>query len=168
MPKLIKDGAVARDDWQLIDEETSLENIPSGKVIVPLKLWQDHCEGLRGRLPDLGVWLHGHEETAALADDLTDLPLVAVNFPVFSDGRGFSAGRLLRERHGFRGELRAIGYFLREQLCYLRRCGFSAFSLDDRYDPEDSLSSLEDFTEFYQAAFDEPLPLFRRRAGATA
>lgn len=165
MQKLIKDGAVVGDEWQLIDsEDASLESLPAGKVIVSLALWLEHKAQLKDRLPELGVWLNGDEDSAQLSEDAQLLPLIAVNFPAFTDGRGFSAGRLLRERHGFTGELRAVGNFLRDQLCYLRRCGFNAFSLDEKYDPEAALASLNDFSEYYQSCVTQPVPLFRRRA----
>ncbi|MCW8193578.1 DUF934 domain-containing protein [Proteobacteria bacterium 005FR1] len=165
MRKLIKDGAVVTDDWQFVDaDHGTVDALPVGKVIVPLALWLENKAELSKHLPKVGVWLNGEEDTAQLHDDVAQLPLIAVNFPVFTDGRGFSAGRLLRERHGFSGELRAVGNFLRDQLCYLRRCGFNAFSLNEKYDPQAALASLGDFSEYYQGAVDEPLPLFRRRA----
>lgn len=165
MRKLIKNGAVVADDWEFVDaDHGSVDALPTGKVIVPLALWRESKAELSKHLPKVGVWLNGEEDTALLRDDIADLPLIAVNFPAFTDGRGFTAGRLLRERHGFTGELRAVGNFLRDQLCYLRRCGFNAFSLDEKYDPEAALASLNDFSEFYQGAVDQPLPLFRRRA----
>lgn len=164
MPKLVKDGQLVQDPWRLIPEaDATPDALPDGKIIVPLALWLDARDTLRQRLPDIGVWLNGDEEVGVLEDDVEHLPLIAVNFPTFTDGRGFSAGRLLRERYSFSGELRAMGYFLRDQLFYLHRCGFSAFSLDDRYNPEEALQAFEDFTEFYQGAVVEPLPLFRRR-----
>ena len=86
-----------------------------------------------------------------------------VNFPVFTDGRGFSYARELRER-GLRGELRAGGHFIRDQLTYLQRCGFNAFQMADEAELEAALASLADFSEHYQASIDQPLPLFRRRA----
>lgn len=165
MRKLISEGTIVNDEWQLIDAEVeSSDELPEGKIIVPLPLWLSHKSQLRDRLPHLGVWLNGDEDTAQLRQDVEELPIIAVNFPAFTDGRGFSAGRLLRERHGFSGELRAVGNFLRDQLCYLRRCGFSAFSLGEKYDAEAALASLHDFSEYYQSAVDQPLPLFRRRA----
>ncbi|MEX1031963.1 MAG: DUF934 domain-containing protein [Cellvibrionaceae bacterium] len=165
MRKLIKDGAVVADPWQLIDnEEATLDDLPAGKIIVPLPLWLAEATHLRARLPDLGVWLNGHDDVAQLSESTAELPLIAINFPLFTDGRGFSAGRLLRERYDFAGELRAVGNFLRDQLCYLRRCGFSAFSLPEKYDPDAALASLNDFTEYYQPSVDQPVPLFRRRA----
>jgi uncharacterized protein (DUF934 family) len=185
MQKLIKDGAVVNDEWLLIgnDADAPAADLPAGedlsgkaltekilagevfaeKVIVPLPLWLANKSQLRECLPNLGVWMNGDDDVAQLAEDVAALPLIAIRFPVFTDGRGFSAGRLLRERHGFTGELRAVGNFLRDQLCYLRRCGFSAFSLNDKYDPDAALSSLNDFSEYYQPAVDQPLPLFRRR-----
>jgi uncharacterized protein (DUF934 family) len=81
------------------------------------------------------------------------------------DGRSFSTARLLRERYGFTGELRAVGNFIRDQLCYLRRCGVNAFAFTrEDMNLEDALKSLGDFSEYYQASVDQPLPLFRRRA----
>ncbi len=94
--------------------------------------------------------------------NLEQIELIVINFPAFTDGRGFSYARHLRER-GYRGELRAGGHFIRDQLTYLRRCGFDAFQMADEPDLEAVLESLSDFTEFYQAADDQPLPLFRRR-----
>jgi len=99
---------------------------------------------------------------APLFEHLRAIPLVAINFPVFTDGRGFSYGRELRER-GFTGELRASGHFIRDQMTYLARCGFDAFQLADESVLDEALASLQDFSEHYQAAIDQPLPLFRRR-----
>ena len=89
--------------------------------------------------------------------------VIAVNFPKFSDGRGYSIARLLRERHGYQGELRAVGDVQRDQLFYLARCGFDAFLLRDGLDAQESLSALQDFSEAYQASVERPEPLFRRR-----
>jgi uncharacterized protein (DUF934 family) len=89
---------------------------------------------------------------------------VEVSFPKFGDGRGFSIGRLLRERYGYRGELRAVGHITRDLLFYLESCGFDAFELRPGEDPHEALASFEDFSEAYQASVARPLPLFRRRA----
>jgi uncharacterized protein (DUF934 family) len=89
---------------------------------------------------------------------------VEVSFPKFGDGRGFSTGRLLRERYGYRGELRAVGHITRDLLFYLESCGFDAFELRPGEDPHEALASFEDFSEAYQASVARPLPLFRRRA----
>jgi len=164
MPKLIKDGAIVDNSWQLLakpqGEETS--DVPAGPVIVPLSVWLEQRDTLSQR-NDIGVWLDSDNAAEELGADAAQLPLVAVNFPVFMDGRGFSLGRLLRERFGFTGELRAIGNFMRDQLFYLKRCGFNAFDCNDDIDQEAALASLGDFSESYQAAADQPVPLFRRR-----
>jgi uncharacterized protein (DUF934 family) len=88
---------------------------------------------------------------------------VEVNFPKFGDGRGYSIARLLRERYGYRGELRAVGHITRDLLFYLESCGFDAFELRAGEDPHEALASFEDFSEAYQASVARPQPLFRRR-----
>ena len=117
-------------------------------------------------LPDKqgsAVQIEPGEGVEGLLEHLDVLELVAVNFPVFTDGRGFSYGRELRER-GYRGELRAVGHFLPDQVHYLRRCGFDAFQFADPSRLDDALRQLHVFSDAYQASIDQPLPLFRRRA----
>lgn len=167
MPKLIKDGAIIDDTWRLIAKpETDAESIsvPPGQVILPLCIWQAQKALLQTRT-DIGVWLDSDETADMLAEETKTLPLIGLNFPLFMDGRAFSTARLLRERYGFTGELRAVGNFMRDQLCYLRRCGVNAFAFNrEDIDLNAALKSLNDFSEYYQAAVDQPLPLFRRRA----
>ena len=103
------------------------------------------------------------ESPKLIADSLDALPMVAIDFPKFADGRGFSYARELREQHRFEGEIRAIGDFMRDQLFYLQRCGVNSFALDND-GLEAALASLKDFDECYQPGVDQPLPLFRRRA----
>lgn len=166
MPKLVKDGAVADNLWTLLDKpeaDPETVTVPAGRVIVPLSVWQAQQSQLQAR-PDVGVWLDSDETPEQLGESLKTLPLIALNFPVFKDGRAFSSARLLRERYGYTGEVRAIGHFIRDQLCYLRRSGFNAFDFGTQdIDLEVAIQSLTDFTEYYQAAADQPLPLFRRR-----
>lgn len=166
MPKLIKDGAIIDDLWTLLDKpegKAAEVQVPAGFVIVPFSVWQAQKEQLSSR-SDIGVWLDSDESAFDLAEDAKTLPLIAVNFPVFMDGRAFSTARLLRERFGFSGELRAIGHFIRDQLCYLSRCGVNAFRFaDDTIDLSEAKKSLLDFTEYYQASTNQPVPLFRRR-----
>ena len=102
------------------------------------------------------------------ADDPASISLegvarVEVNFPKFGDGRGYSIARLLRERHGYRGELRAVGHITRDLLFFLESCGFDAFELREGENPHEALAAFEDFSESYQASVTRPLPLFRRR-----
>ena len=166
MPKIIKDGAVLDDCWQVIetleDTQTTPDSIGSN-TLLPLTVWLSQKDKLHHR-DDIGVWLNSDDSIELLADDLSQLPLIAINFPSFMDGRGFSSARLLRERYHYTGEIRAIGYVLRDQLCYLKRCGFNAFVLQPDVDLTAALASLDDFTESYQASVEQQKPLFRRRA----
>ncbi|MEM8120240.1 DUF934 domain-containing protein, partial [Morganella morganii] len=91
----------------------------------------------------LGVWLDADEEPESIAGDLDRFQVIAVNFPAFTDGRGFSSARLLRERYGYKGEIRAIGDVLRDQLFFMRRCGFDAYAIRADRSPEDALASLD-------------------------
>jgi uncharacterized protein (DUF934 family) len=112
---------------------------------------------------DLGIWLAPTDEPAAIAGDLHHFAVVAVQFPVFRDGRGYSIASLLRSRYGYKGELRAIGDVLRDQLFYMARVGFDAFAIRADRSPEDALKGLDDFSEVYQASVEQTVPLFRRR-----
>jgi uncharacterized protein (DUF934 family) len=103
------------------------------------------------------------DDPAAFAHRLGAVSRVEVNFPSFTDGRGYSIARLLRERHGYRGELRAVGDVQRDQLFNLARCGFDAFLLRTDEDAAGALAAFDDFSEAYQASVERPLPLFRRR-----
>lgn len=167
MSKLIKDGAIIENIWTLIakpEADANLVEIPTGNVIIPLSIWIAQKNQLQSR-NDVGVWLDSDETAEQIGEDSKKLPLVAVNFPLFMDGRAFSTAKLLRERFGFKGELRAIGNLIRDQLCYLRRCGVNAFAFNNPdIKLEEAVKSLNDFSEYYQASVDQPLPLFRRRA----
>lgn len=168
MPKLVKDGAIIENIWQLIAKPDGVEpatiEVPTGNVIVPFVVWQTQKSALQQRT-DVGVWLDSDETADLLADDVNSLPLIGVNFPTFMDGRSFSTARVLRERYKFAGELRAVGNFMRDQLCYLKRCGVNAFAFsNEEIDLEAALKSLNDFTEYYQSSVDQPVPLFKRRA----
>jgi uncharacterized protein (DUF934 family) len=161
----IKDRKLAQNSWHLLKPANGeLPSIPpTGNVIVPLAAWQALRDELAGRSDGLGVWLAGDDEPADIAGDLRHFQLVAVQFAGFTDGRGYSIARLLRERYGWRGELRAIGDVQRDQLFYLTRCGFDAFELREGEDVEAALIAFNDFSEGYQASVDRPTPLFRRR-----
>jgi uncharacterized protein (DUF934 family) len=165
----IKDRKPATDNWLLLERSAdgAFPAVPAtGDVIVPLALWTESRDALSGHEGRLGVWLAGNDDPADIAQDLSHFALIAVRFASFTDGRGYSIGRLLRERYGWRGELRAIGDVQRDQLFYLLRCGFDAFALRDADDMENALAAFNDFSEAYQTAVDRPVPLFRRRQAA--
>ncbi len=113
-------------------------------------------------LPDMAV-LEAGDDPASLVDMLDGLTTIAVRFPAFGDGRGYSIGRLLRERYGYRGELRAIGAVARDHLYFMAQCGFDAFELRAGEDPKEALAAFDDFSDGYQATVARPQPLFRRR-----
>jgi uncharacterized protein (DUF934 family) len=115
--------------------------------------------------PEAGevIRLEPQDDPAAVADRLAGAARVEVNFPKFGDGRGYSIARLLRERFGYRGELRAVGQVVRDHLYYMESVGFDAFLLRDGEDAQDALKAFEVFSEAYQSSATRPLPLFRRR-----
>jgi uncharacterized protein (DUF934 family) len=154
MPRLIKHGSIVEDSWLEPDPEATA---PGQHHVLTLEQWIAEPEKA-GR----AVQLEPGEAPAPLLEHLAEIPLVAIHFPVFTDGRGFSYARELRER-GYTGELRACGHIIRDQMTYLRRCGFDAFQLPDEASLEEALESLADFDESYQASIDQPEPLFRRR-----
>ncbi len=165
MPNIIKDNAIVSDDWVVLrlDEGQTPDTVvvPSGKIIVPLPVWQAQRSDLITR-PERGVWIAGDENAEVLHDDLASFAVIAVDFPKFTDGRGYSTAYTLRSRLGYTGELRAIGDVLRDQLFYMRRVGFNAFAIRADKNIHDALKGLSDFSEKYQTSWDEKNPLFRR------
>ncbi|MEO8302627.1 MAG: phosphoadenylyl-sulfate reductase [Betaproteobacteria bacterium] len=167
MRQLIKGRKVVDDLWTLLREAATLADVPDGiPVIVPLTLWQARRAALFAR-GDVGVWLAPADDPRAIAGDVGALPLVAVDFPQFTDGRGYSIARLLRDRYAFKGELRAIGDVLRDQLFALSECGFDAFAIREDRNQRDALSGFDDYAGVYAATSRTPQPWFRRRGGAS-
>jgi uncharacterized protein (DUF934 family) len=165
MPQLIDRNGAMADRFAVIRDCAVVAELPPGPVIVPLALWLAARIALLAR-GDVGVWLAPADDPALLAADVALLPVIAVDFPAFADGRGYSSGRLLRERFGYRGELRAIGDIQRDQLHYLWQVGFDAFALLDDRDVQDALKAFDDFSDGYQLT-QQRTPWFRRRADAT-
>ena len=167
MPTLIKNGRIAEDRWTLSRGAASIADLPDGApVIVPIALWNERRAALIAR-GEVGVLFLPSDDPATIAVDLAFLPVVAIDFPQFTDGRGYSHARLLRERHAFGGELRAVGEVGRDQLYYLAQCGFDAFLIPERKSAEDALAGFADFRDGYQSTFART-PWFRRRARETS
>ena len=112
--------------------------------------------------PDL--LLEPTDDPAIVAGAVGIAGVIAINFPKFGDGRGYSIARLLRERYGYKGELRAVGEVARDHLHAMAQCGFDAFQLREGENPQEALKAFGDFSEQYQATAAQPQPLFRRRA----
>jgi uncharacterized protein (DUF934 family) len=130
MPLIEHHGSSAKivdDRFTRLEDDAPLPK--TGAVLVSLERFQAERDALLGREDDLGVWLRSDESPSALAADLDRIALVALDFPVFSDGRAFSSARLLRERLGYEGEVRAVGDVLCEQLAFMRRSGFDTFDM---------------------------------------
>ncbi len=160
---IILDKAIVVDTWTHVADSAPLP--ASGNLIVPLAFWSKERVALAQRVGKTGAWLSGNDDPTRLADvrELVKLPVLAVHFSQFVDGRGYSIGRLLRERYAFSGQLRAFGDVLRDQLPYLARCGFNAFLLKQGKSLTDALHAFDDFSDAYQNAADQPAPLYRRR-----
>ncbi len=162
MSMLIKAGAVIEDGWRGRSDD--------GPVIVSLEHWQAERERLLSSPLQLGLCLPGDLEIGTqlpgLLPDLAQWGLIAIDFPAFVDGRGFSLATQLRQ-YGFSGELRACGYILVDQLHYLQRCGFDAFELADDIDVESALAALKIFSASYQPSWDQRGSLFDRKRSAT-
>jgi uncharacterized protein (DUF934 family) len=174
MANIIKQRRVTEDAWKLVTlaawETPETAALPPGPLLVPAAVWNARRAELIRRShehgEELGVWLapeEGPETLLGLGGDLNDLSVIAVNFAKRGEGRGYSTGHLLRTRHDYQGELRAVGEIGRDQLFYLARVGFDAFQLREDEDHEEALAGFDIFPEVYQGAADEAQPLFRRR-----
>lgn len=166
MARLIKLRKSATDSWQRLDpdagrwtspgEDGFVRDFPRGvDLLVPLALWRLRRDDLLDRAGRVGVQLDAGDDPGAIAADLDRLAVVAIEFPKFSDGRGFSTARVLRDRYGYRGELRAVGDVARDQLAYLERCGFDAFALREGENVEAALAAFGEVSVAYQPVLAE-------------
>ncbi len=149
---LIKDDEIVTDSWIAVaDDEALPEGAPA---IVSLARWQTEREALAGRNAPLGVRLRADQPPGEIAADLDRFQVIALEFPKFGDGRAYSYARLLRERHGYRGELRAVGNVLRDQALFMRRCGFDAFEVAEGTGVAGWREALGEISVFYQPTGD--------------
>jgi len=156
--RIIKDGKIVDDVWTVLGESDEAQHRGS-YIIVPLSVWLAERDELADR-KDVGVWLNSDEEPETIGEDLDGLPAVAVNFPTFTDGRGYSIASIIRRKFAYKGELRAIGDVRRDQIEQMLRCGFDTFAVDEDQ-IEDALDGVTSFTYSYQSSIDRPEPLFR-------
>lgn len=163
MTTIIKiiDGSpqVVEDSWVVVREPEGALSLPAKQEILPFSAWI----GIGAASRPQATWISPDDDFEQHVEQLGELELIAVDFPSFRDGRGYSIGYLLRTRYGWKGELRAIGDVLRDQLNYLRRCGFDAFAVRADKNIDDALKGFSRYSVQYQGAVDQPLPLFRRR-----
>ena len=168
MAQLIKNGVAASDSWQILElaegESPEAIALPDGDVIFPLAVWLARKDEILSR-PTIGLLLQPADRVEDIAGELASFALIAVNFPKFVDGRGYSTAALLRQRYGYTGELRAVGDVLHDQLFFMRRVGFDSYALKDGKSLDYAIAAgFKPFTEAYQGATDQAQPYFRRRA----
>ena len=161
--RVIKSGRVAHDSWQRVTEPDTQQLSPDGDWIVPWSYWQAERDSLTRHKGRIAVCLNGADSLDDLSGSLSLFELIALDFPQFKDGRCYSHARLLRERFNYRGELRAVGDVLRDQLFFMQRCGIDSFQVRDDKDIEDALKGLTDFSVKYQTCADGASPVYRQR-----
>lgn len=158
---LVKNGQIADDPWVAVADD---EELPSAApVIVSFARWQAERDRLIDRSAEVGVRLESDERIEDLVPDLQHLSLIALDFPIFRDGRHFSTARLLRERYAFQGELRAVGDVLRDQFLFMHRCGFDAYEVADEEQARALSTELGRFSFVYQSAATGGLPVTQLR-----
>lgn len=161
MAKVIEQGAIVDDSYTLLEDKEQLDisGIDAATTLLPLAVYQANKDKLPAE--GLAIWLDSDEPAELIKDELAAFSLVAVNFPAFTDGRGYSYAYTLRDTYHYHGKLRAIGDVLIDQLSALKRVGFDSFALRDDQDLEEALSHFADFSHPYQASISPEKPLFR-------
>lgn len=158
--QIIKDGKIIEDAVRHLTDD---EAMTGTRITVSLARWKTDKETLLNTAGEVGVRLKGGDSIADIADDLPKLKRIVVEFTALADGRSFSLARLLRERYGYQGEIRALGDFIRDQMHFLARVGVNAFEPKEGTDLDKWLPSLADFSVNYQAAADNQEPVYRKR-----
>ena len=167
-PQLIRNQAVAVDTWKTLEvadgETPEAVALPAGDIIFPLAVWRARKDEIIATHKRIGLLLQPGDRVEDIAADLDYFIVIAVNFPKFVDGRGYSSASLLRQRYRYQGELRAVGDVLHDQLFFMKRVGFDSYALKEDKNAVHAIESgFTTFAEPYQGATDQPLPAFRRR-----
>jgi uncharacterized protein (DUF934 family) len=149
---LVKAGKIVEDPFMMVGPD---DEVPAkGGIIVDVERFQAEKDALFARDGELGVRLEPGQSPNLIKDDIGRLAVVAIAFPAFVDGRGYSYARLLRDRFGFKGEVRAVGDVLCEQLHFLARSGFDAFEIASANAAGEWKVAIEEITTWYQATGD--------------
>ena len=164
MAKIIRNQKIVEDDWTTIADDAEIPT--SGRVIFSLKRLREVRDALKTGDVVAGVRIPNNVDVATLWDELKERPLIALEFPAFGDGRAYSQARLLRERFGYKGEIRATGDVLRDQLFFMHRVGFDTMAPRADQDLQVCLTAFRDFTVPYQGSVDIPVAVFQRRRAA--
>lgn len=148
--QIIKDRQLVDNTWTFIADDSPLPE--NGDITVTLARWLADKEQLLKRPGKAGVRLNPSEQIELLAGDLAKIGVIELNFPIFGDGRLFSQARLLRSRDGYKGEIRAVGDYLPDQVFYLSRVGVNAFEFADPNHIQEALAAMNNFSVRYQAS----------------
>jgi uncharacterized protein (DUF934 family) len=159
-PAVLRRGAVVEDDWTL---DTDGRTPASGRLIVPLGRWRRERAALLSDCAAVGVLLPNTEDVDAVYPEIRERPLIALEFPGFTDGRALSQAVVLRTRLGFTAELRAVGDVIRDLVFWLGRCGFDTIVPRADQDLEACRLALGELQVSYQAAADGRTPVWVRR-----
>ena len=162
---LLKGSQTVANPWRIIakDDEVDAAAISVDEtILLPLTQWLAQSEAVAGKA-NIGVWLDSDESPEPLQPHCQQLALIAINFPAFADGRGYSYARILRDNYGYKSELRAIGDVLRDQLFFYQRCGFDSYLIREDRDAAQAADSLNDFSACYQVGSDDFAPLLVRK-----
>ena len=157
---LIKDGAEVENVWTYVADEAELDR--TGCVTVSLARLTGQSEAFLSRNTQLGVRLSPEDDPALLEPFLDRLALIEVDFPKYTDGRGYSQAQLLRRRYGYSGELRAVGHVLRDQIFYMNRSGFDAYETT-RASLNSVMEALGEYSAVYQPAAEGRKPVHKLR-----
>lgn len=164
--QIIRDRRISESHWRHVPEVALTETgsaTPAGAIIVALADWRRHGTELLRRQTPVGVRVASTDSIDDIVDDLDSIALVALEFASFTDGRGYTHARRLREMHGYQGEIRAVGDVSRDRLAFMERCGFNAFELRPDSDLRDALKAFDEISVVYQPAADrQPVGATRR------
>jgi uncharacterized protein (DUF934 family) len=162
--RVIKDNQIIEDSWERIAAIEAGQQVPvDGDIIVPFSYWKENRDSMTQRTGNTAVCLNGEDRIEEIADHLSAFSLIALDFPLYKDGRCYSHARVLRDRYDYKGDIRAVGDVLRDQLFYMHRCGISSFHVRADKDIEDALNAFKDFSVKYQTAADGALPIYKIR-----
>lgn len=160
---LIRDHQLLENPWRIVEPDQ--ESLPEDEapLLVPMATWLQHQEVLRARQHPVGILIQPHEDPYDLVQEGVfqgeGVSTIAINFPAYTDGRGFSIAQMLRNELNWQGELRAVGDVLIDTIFYLARCGFDSFLVKPGHDPEKALAAFKTFTVSYQRAYREVVAL---------
>ena len=149
---LLITNQIVEDQWRLLEDDTEING--NDDVIVSVERWLRDRHALIVHGGKLGIVLKSDQPPGLIKDDILRFDVICLDFPKFTDGRAYSYARLLRDKYGFAGELRAVGNVLRDQLAFMRRCGIDAFEIADKVDARDWSSAFDEITVRYQRAND--------------